>query len=88
MLLVVLNAICLLYQLMATSHKYDIVAVAHVMEPAENSIWKLCLVSADVAIFEERLFALLEVGKHLPTDRRHLLAVVPVLVQSIHLLPR
>lgn len=58
----VLYAICLLYQLMATSHKYDVIAVAHVMEAADDSIGQVSFVTADVAICEERLFALLVVG--------------------------
>lgn len=87
-LCVVCNVVGSLLQMMTTGNYNDVVPVAHVVEPADNSIIEYSFMSHSVAVTKERISPLLVIGYHAFTDRHHQQVPAFVLVQSIHPLPR
>lgn len=77
-----------LFKMMTTCHYNYVVTVAHVMQPADNSIIEHGFMSHSVPITKERIPSLLVIGNHALTDRHHQQVVVLVLGQSIHRLPQ
>ena len=85
---VICNVVGSLLEMMTTRHDNYVVTVAHVVEPADNSIIEHCFMSHSISVTKERISSLLVIGYHALTDRHHLQVPAFVLGLSIHRLPR
>lgn len=77
-----------LFQMMTSGNYNNVVPVAHVMEPADNTIIEHRFVTHAVTVTKERISPLLVIGYHPSTDRHHQQAVALVLGLSNHRLPQ
>lgn len=87
-LCVVSDVVGTLFKMMTTCHNNYVVTVAHVMQPADDSIIEHGFMSHAVAVTEERISPLLVIGYHSLTYRLHQQVLVFAPGLSIHRLPQ